>query len=43
MFQFYPENSEQIELIVSSSVKAGFFGGLVVDFRMFIKTLVITI
>ena len=33
VFQFYPENSSQIELIVSSSVKAGFFGGLVVDYR----------
>lgn len=32
MFQFYPENSEQIELITSQAMKAGFFGGLVVDY-----------
>ncbi|XP_055641952.1 probable 18S rRNA (guanine-N(7))-methyltransferase isoform X2 [Toxorhynchites rutilus septentrionalis] len=32
VFQFYPENSEQIELITSQAMKAGFFGGLVVDY-----------
>lgn len=32
MFQFYPENSEQIELITSQAMKAGFYGGLVVDY-----------
>lgn len=32
VFQFYPENGEQIELITSQATKAGFFGGLVVDY-----------
>lgn len=32
VFQFYPENSEQIELVTSQAMKAGFYGGLVVDF-----------
>lgn len=32
VFQFYPENSDQIELITSQAMKAGFFGGLVVDY-----------
>lgn len=32
VFQFYPENSQQIELITTQAMKAGFFGGLVVDF-----------
>ena len=32
MFQFYPENSQQIEMITSQSMKAGFTGGLVVDY-----------
>lgn len=32
VFQFYPENSEQIELVTSQAMKAGFFGGLVVDY-----------
>lgn len=32
VFQFYPENSDQIELITSQAMKAGFYGGLVVDF-----------
>ena len=32
VFQFYPENSSQIEMITSQSMKAGFTGGLVVDF-----------
>ncbi|CAG0919501.1 unnamed protein product [Notodromas monacha] len=32
VFQFYPENSAQIELITAQSMKAGFSGGLVVDY-----------
>ncbi|XP_065201467.1 probable 18S rRNA (guanine-N(7))-methyltransferase [Planococcus citri] len=32
VFQFYPENSEQIELVTSQAMKAGFYGGLVVDY-----------
>jgi 18S rRNA (guanine1575-N7)-methyltransferase len=32
IFQFYPENPDQIEMIVSSALKAGFSGGLVVDY-----------
>nr|QBH74341.1 hypothetical protein [Orthoderella ornata] len=32
VFQFYPENSYQIELVTSQAMKAGFYGGLVVDF-----------
>uniref|UniRef100_A0A1L8DAT0 18S rRNA (guanine-N(7))-methyltransferase n=1 Tax=Nyssomyia neivai TaxID=330878 RepID=A0A1L8DAT0_9DIPT len=32
VFQFYPENSNQIELVTSQAMKAGFMGGLVVDF-----------
>ena len=32
MFQFYPENSAQIELITSQAMKSGFTGGLVVDY-----------
>lgn len=32
MFQFYPENSKQIEMIVGAALKSGFSGGLVVDF-----------
>ncbi|XP_053680513.1 probable 18S rRNA (guanine-N(7))-methyltransferase [Anopheles nili] len=32
VFQFYPENSEQIELITSQAMKAGFYGGIVVDY-----------
>ncbi len=32
MFQFYPENSHQIEMITSQSMRAGFTGGLVVDY-----------
>ncbi|XP_075236879.1 18S rRNA (guanine-N(7))-methyltransferase isoform X1 [Lycorma delicatula] len=32
VFQFYPENSNQIELITSQAMKAGFSGGLVVDY-----------
>ena len=32
MFQFYPENAKQIEMITAQSMRAGFSGGLVVDF-----------
>lgn len=32
VFQFYPENSEQIELITAQAMRAGFHGGLVVDY-----------
>jgi len=32
VFQFYPENGSQIELITSQAMKAGFSGGLVVDY-----------
>jgi len=32
VFQLYPENSEQLELITQQSMKAGFTGGLVVDY-----------
>lgn len=32
VFQFYPENADQVEMIVNSAMRAGFAGGLVVDF-----------
>ncbi|XP_061073353.1 probable 18S rRNA (guanine-N(7))-methyltransferase [Conger conger] len=32
VFQIYPENSEQLELITSQAMKAGFTGGMVVDY-----------
>lgn len=32
VFQFYPENSAQVELITQQAMKAGFGGGVVVDF-----------
>ncbi|KAJ2843700.1 18S rRNA (guanine1575-N7)-methyltransferase [Coemansia brasiliensis] len=32
VFQFYPENDEQIELIMGIAMKCGFTGGLVVDY-----------
>ncbi|KAJ2995760.1 Williams Beuren syndrome chromosome region 22 protein [Globomyces sp. JEL0801] len=32
VFQFYPENPDQMEMIVSSAMKAGFSGGIVVDY-----------
>jgi len=32
VFQFYPENSGQVEMITNQSMKAGFTGGVVVDF-----------
>ncbi|KAI8869564.1 hypothetical protein GQ42DRAFT_27197 [Ramicandelaber brevisporus] len=32
IFQFYPENDEQIQMILSSAIRTGFTGGLVVDY-----------
>nr|QFZ95605.1 putative 18S rRNA (guanine-N(7))-methyltransferase [Lasioderma serricorne] len=32
VFQFYPENNTQLELITSQAMKAGFFGGVVIDY-----------
>lgn len=32
MFQFYPENEAQVQMITSTAMKAGFQGGLVVDY-----------
>ena len=32
MFQFYPENSAQVEMITAQAMRAGFSGGLVVDY-----------
>lgn len=32
LFQFYPENGAQMEMITSAATRAGFSGGLVVDF-----------
>uniref|UniRef100_A0A182PKG3 18S rRNA (guanine-N(7))-methyltransferase n=1 Tax=Anopheles epiroticus TaxID=199890 RepID=A0A182PKG3_9DIPT len=32
VFQFYPENADHIELVTSQAMKAGFYGGVVVDF-----------
>lgn len=32
IFQFYPENADQIDLILAAATKAGFTGGLVVDY-----------
>ncbi|XP_077995882.1 18S rRNA (guanine-N(7))-methyltransferase-like [Glandiceps talaboti] len=32
VFQFYPENSSQVELITTQAMKAGFTGGMVVDY-----------
>lgn len=32
VFQFYPENGEQIEMVTAQAMKAGFYGGLVVDY-----------
>lgn len=32
VFQFYPENGQQVELITQQAMKAGFSGGLVVDY-----------
>ncbi|TSN21151.1 putative 18S rRNA (guanine-N(7))-methyltransferase [Bagarius yarrelli] len=32
VFQLYPENSEQLELITAQAMRAGFTGGMVVDY-----------
>jgi len=32
VLQFYPENSNQMELVTTQAMKAGFYGGLVVDY-----------
>lgn len=32
VFQFYPENNDQVELVTQQAMKAGFTGGLVVDY-----------
>lgn len=32
VFQFYPQNDDQIQLIMNVALKAGFTGGLVVDY-----------
>jgi 18S rRNA (guanine1575-N7)-methyltransferase len=32
VFQFYPENSQQVELLTSSALKAGFTGGVLIDY-----------
>jgi len=33
VFQVYPENDDQRELLSSAAMKAGFSGGIVVDYR----------
>nr|CAI5862777.1 unnamed protein product [Callosobruchus analis] len=32
VLQFYPENGDQMELITAQAMKAGFYGGIVVDY-----------
>ncbi|XP_059050272.1 probable 18S rRNA (guanine-N(7))-methyltransferase [Achroia grisella] len=32
VFQFYPENESQIELLTTQAMKAGFYGGVVIDY-----------
>lgn len=32
VLQFYPENSDQMELVTAQAMKAGFYGGVVVDY-----------
>ncbi|CAB3385017.1 probable 18S rRNA (guanine-N(7))-methyltransferase [Cloeon dipterum] len=32
VLQFYPENNQQTELVMAQATRAGFFGGLVIDF-----------
>ena len=32
VFQFYPENAQQVEMIQAAALKCGFSGGIVVDF-----------
>lgn len=30
--QFYPENGDQMELVTTQAMKAGFYGGVVIDY-----------
>lgn len=32
VFQFYPQNESQLELLTSQAMKAGFYGGVVIDY-----------
>jgi len=32
IFQFYPENTQQVELLTSAALRAGFIGGVLVDY-----------
>eukprot|EP01123_Difflugia_compressa_P009880 TRINITY_DN3427_c0_g1_i1.p1 TRINITY_DN3427_c0_g1~~TRINITY_DN3427_c0_g1_i1.p1 ORF type:complete len:298 (-),score=62.55 TRINITY_DN3427_c0_g1_i1:84-941(-) len=32
VFQFYPENTQQVELLTSAAIRAGFTGGLLIDY-----------
>lgn len=32
VFQFYPENSDQIELVTTQATRSGFYGGVIVDY-----------
>jgi len=32
VFQFYPENSQQVDMLTSSALRAGFTGGLLIDY-----------
>jgi 18S rRNA (guanine1575-N7)-methyltransferase len=32
VFQFYPENDEQINIITRAATRAGFFGGVIIDY-----------
>lgn len=32
VFQFYPENSNEIEMITTQAMRAGFYGGIVIDY-----------
>lgn len=32
VFQFYPENNDQLELIQKQAMRAGFYGGVVIDY-----------
>lgn len=32
VFQFYPENADQVEMVTTQAMKAGFYGGIVVDY-----------
>lgn len=32
VFQFYPENSDQMELVTTQAMRSGFYGGVVVDY-----------